>query len=70
MLDICLIGVKTKLKKPWQPIVVYGNKKYILELLFLTIGYGSIAVKTTCLYNCILSKKKNSLSLKYGRDMF
>ena len=38
MLDICLIWVKTKLKKTWQPIIVYGNKEKKLALVF----YASI----------------------------
>ena len=43
MLNICLIWVKTKLKKPWQPIVVYGNKEKKLALVFYASIEGGIA---------------------------
>ena len=47
MLNICLIYVKNNLKKPWQPTVVFGYKKIILELFSLAGGQSGIAVADT-----------------------
>ena len=58
MLNICLIYVKTKLKKPWQPTVVFGYKKIIMELFSLARGQSGIAVKTLGLAIIILAKNK------------
>ena len=42
MLDIFLIWVKTKLKKPWQPIIFCGNKEKKLALVFYASIEGAI----------------------------
>ena len=68
MLNICLIYVKTKLKKPWQPTVVFCYKKNDNGTTF----FGD-RVRRYCsqgqAYLTLFWHKINSLSLRYGRDM-
>ena len=66
MLNICLIYVKTKLKKPWQPTVVFCYKKNYNGTNFFGDRVRRYCGQGQAILTLFWHKKNNSLSLRYG----